>query len=122
MDENDHRTKTFYEDGKARRYALLFSVNGGAFAVLSLAEKAGREPSPSARLIGDLSVWQLSVGLAAFSAVMVYDIFAFGEKMRARDGTLFGPAGQLVLLAIGALLVLGWLLSAGLFAPHAATP
>ena len=66
-----------YEDGKHRRYSLLFAVNGGAFAIAKvLAEK-----NPGA-VLGNLSLHHLSVGMILFTIVLVMDIFMFGEKMR----------------------------------------
>lgn len=66
-----------YEDGKLRRYNLLFAVNGGAFAIVKLfAEKN------AAAVLGHLSLRQLSIGMIVLTIVMVVDIFMFGEKMR----------------------------------------
>ena len=96
-----------YENGKDRRYKLLFAVNGGAFAVAQLlvgtADKGGL-------VLGGLRLWQLAVGMAFFSAVMVLDIYAFGKKMsdKAPRLELFGPIGRFVLGGIGLLLVAGW--------------
>lgn len=102
-----------YEDGKHRRYSLLFSVNGGAFAIAKILA----EPTPEAKLkvMGSLHVWQLSLGMLAFTILMVFDIFAFGEKMRKlqkdSEPKIFQPAGKVVLLSIGALICLGWLVA-----------
>src|SRR6188768_2275780 len=68
-----------YENGKHRRYSLLFAANGGAFAVARL---MGGEIFSSHRVLGRLTLFELSVGMALFTAVMTYDIFIFGEKMR----------------------------------------
>lgn len=99
-----------YETGKHRRYSLLFSVNGGAFAIAKLLAEA---PTGSPVVLGGLTLSHLSVGMILFTAVMVYDIFAFGEKMRAaldRPGRpgVFGPPGKVVLLLLGALIASGW--------------
>lgn len=94
-----------YEDGKHRRYGILFSVNGGAFAIAQLLNK-------KETVLGELSFFQLSLGMVLFTAVMVWDIFAFGQKMR--DSYLpdaFGLQGRIVLLLLGALLVGGWFLA-----------
>jgi hypothetical protein len=106
-----------YESGKHRRYSLLFSVNGGAFAIAKLLNGG---PGSSGLVIGELTLTQLSIGLAAFSAVMVWDIWLFGEKMRLNylKGA-FGHQGKIVLLLIGGLIVSGWLL-AGLPRPAGA--
>ena len=103
-----------YEQGKHRRYNLLFAVNGGAFTVAQLFT----EPKKTGPFIGYLTLWQISLGLALFSIVMVLDIFMFGQNMRKvqdmRDKRpalgLFGWQGKLVLILIGGLLVTGWTL------------
>jgi hypothetical protein len=105
-----------YETGKHRRYTLLFAVNGGAFAVGRL---WAENPDGAAAVLGGLTLPALAVGMAAFTAVMVADIFTFGEKMRralAPDAVsppvieVFGPVGRIVLLLLGSLVVVGWLL------------
>jgi hypothetical protein len=91
-----------YEEGKHRRYTLLFAVNGGAFAI--------------AKVIGEntgcLTLRHLSLGMILFTAVMVWDIFEFGKKMRVYDSDLFKPIGKAVLLIIGFLICAGWFLVA----------
>jgi hypothetical protein len=93
-----------YEDGKHRRYGLLFSVNGGAFAIVQFVLKE------ETRLNGGLSLKELAVGMILFTALMVWDIFKFGENMREfdKDKILFGPVGKTVLLSLGALICAGW--------------
>jgi hypothetical protein len=95
-----------YENGKHRRYSLLFSVNGGAFAVAKLLTG---EPGKPGIVLGDLNLSELSLGMVVFTAVMIWDIFAFGLKMRKNylPGA-FGTQGKLVLLLLGVLLCLGW--------------
>jgi len=100
-----------YEDGKHRRYSLLFAVNGGAFAVAKLVA----QPNVS-NVVGSLTMHQLSIGMVLFTIVMTADIFMFGEKMRKTylpDD--FRWQGKLVLLLIGILISAGWLLAAGCF-------
>ena len=101
--------KELYETGKHRRYSLLFSVNGGAFAVVKLITG---EPGKPGVVLGNLTLTELSLGMVAFTAVMIWDIYAFGEKMRkaflAED---FGRQGKAVLLLLGVLLCVGWLLA-----------
>lgn len=101
-----------YETGKHRRYGLLFSVNGGAFAVAKLLEGGADE---TGRVLGGLTLPWLSVGMALFTAVMVADLYAFGSGMRRElraslGREVFGPVGRAVLVLIGLLLVGGWLL------------
>jgi hypothetical protein len=95
-----------YEEGKHRRYNLLFAVNGGDFAVAKL---FGDPKS----VLGGLTLRELSFGMIAFTVVMVWDIFAFGEKMRtAYLPDQFGWIGKAVLLLVGFLISAGWLLVA----------
>ncbi len=126
---------TTYIDGKMRRYSLLFTVNGGAFAIAKLlGEQQG------GRVLGDLSLQAVAIGAVVFTCLMWLDIFFFGEMMRNqffggnrsggrgiveemkcfwnnekdnRDEPLvFGPQGKFVLGALCTLLILGWSLAA----------
>jgi len=100
-----------YETGKHRRYSLLFSVNGAAFAIAKLLVDPARESV----VLGGLTLSRLSLGMILFTAVMVSDIFMFGSKMRnvlerAGGVGVFGPPGQVVLVLIGFLIAAGWFL------------
>jgi hypothetical protein len=118
-----------YEEGKHRRYNLLFAVNGGAFAVAQLFSDALKQRPDSDKnvleipflglgdltaldipFLGYLSLWQLSLGMTIFTTVMVMDIFMFGENMRKEMSGLFGWQGKLVLFLIGFLIAVGWTL------------
>ena len=98
-----------YEDGKHRRYSLLFSVNGGAFALAQFVAGKGREGA----ILGNLKLTHLCYGMTLFTIVMSIDIFMFGAKMRRlylpND---FGWQGKTVLVLIGALICFGWILAA----------
>jgi hypothetical protein len=96
-----------YEEGKHRRYNLLFAVNGGAFAIAKLLA-VPQDKTGSVLVLGNLTLWQLSLGMALFTTVMVLDIFIFGQNMRKRMRELFGRPGKLVLILIGLLLCAGW--------------
>jgi purine-cytosine permease-like protein len=97
-----------YENGKHRRYSLLFSVNGGAFAIAKLLTVESCKPS---LILGNLTLAELAFGMAAYTAVMAADIYIFGEKMRSSyQSGIFGPAGKVVLILLAGLLCIGWLL------------
>jgi hypothetical protein len=103
-----------YESGKHRRYNLLFSVNGGAFAVAKLFyDPKLLCDGKTAPVLGGLSLGLLSFGMIIFSIVMTLDIFMFGEKMRAvyLPGA-FKWQGKMVLFLICLLLCMGWFLVA----------
>jgi hypothetical protein len=95
-----------YEDGKHRRYGLLFAVNGGAFAVAKLFT------DPTAMtLLGDLTLRQVAIGMIIFTILMTADIFMFGTKMRETYlSDAFTTPGKVVLLLIGFLICAGWFL------------
>jgi hypothetical protein len=98
---------TLYEEGKKRRYNLLFSVNGGAFAIAKLLKDSGTA------VLGDLSLAHLAIGMGMFTILMVWDIYAFGEKMHKQlKEEVFGAEGRAVLILLGILIVLGWFLVA----------
>ena len=113
-----------YEDGKHRRYNLLFAVNGGAFAVAKLFTDpkllCDGNPPP---ILGGLSLGRLSFGMILFTVLMTLDIYMFGHKMRklmlegqTSVSAWLGPfslPGKVVLMAIGALICVGWFLVAG---------
>jgi hypothetical protein len=117
--EFDEKRFKAYEDGKHRRYNLLFAVNGGAFAVAKLLGEKGTA------VAGNLTMSHLAVGMILFTAVMSFDIVTFGLKMREewktsvsdlqnvsiREG-LFALPGWIVLGAIWLLISVGWLLVA----------
>lgn len=93
-----------YENGKHRRYSLLFSVNGGAFAIAKILAGQGN-------VLGGLSLKELSIGMVLFTVVMVWDIFEFGRRSRKEPiPDVFSRAGKAVLLLLGALICIGWLL------------
>ena len=94
-----------YLEGKMKRYTLMFSVNGGAFAIAKLL----REPHPPGGLSMDVLAW----GAVVFTLLMTSDIWLWGAGIREEYGEkLFRPVGQTVLLMIGSLLVSGWVLIA----------
>ena len=98
-----------YIDGKMRRYGLLFSVNGGAFAIAKL-----MADDNTAKLLGRLSVQHLAVGAIIFTIVMVVDIWLFAQMVRREFlGELaFSKLGKSILLLLGTLLITCWVLVA----------
>jgi len=95
-----------YEDGKHRRYNLLFAVNGAAFALA----KFMTERAEGAPLLGHLTLAHVALGMIVFSALMTVDIYMFGDKMSQQLAGVFGGPGRAVLVLIGALLCVAWLL------------
>lgn len=97
-----------YEDGKHRRYIMLFTVNGGAFTVAKLFAGPGADA-----VLGSLQLWQLSLGMILFTTAMTVDIFKFGEKMQGYLGEeVFTKYGKAVLISLGLLIAAGWFLVA----------
>ena len=104
-----------YEDGKHRRYELLFAVNGGAFAIAKL---IGEKSS-----LGGLRLPYLALGMVLFTITMVFDIYKFGQKWHTIGRqlsldpkyTIFGQPGRVVLIVIGILICLGWTLASSIF-------
>ena len=98
-----------YEEGKHRRYSLLFAVNGGAFAIGKLFVENSH--APNCPQLGGLTTTDLAFGGAIFSIVMITDIFAFGWKMKMhpKAADLFELPGMIVLFLSGFLLSTGWL-------------
>ena len=112
-----------YEDGKHRRYGLLFTVNAGAFTIAKVfvekASEAGKDISSvadkdiSSLFLGGLTLKHIALGMIAFTALMVVDIFSFGWGMRQNYvHDRFGLAGMFVLGAIGFVIAAGWYLVA----------
>jgi hypothetical protein len=125
--DNEPYRETFklYEDGKHRRYELLFAVNGGAFAVAKLFSKCN-----AASFVGGLTLREVACGLAAFTVLMFIDIWVFGWRMRrAIEGGatpwnrgVFSAWGMGVLAGLCFLIVAGWLLVAYGPAPDCVVP
>jgi hypothetical protein len=91
-----------YQDGKARRYTLLFSVNGGALAILEFATEVD-----SANLFS-----AMPYGLILFTATMFIDIWAFGSALHAEVEQAFRLIGRFVLTTICGLIIAAWSLMA----------
>jgi hypothetical protein len=92
----------------------MFAVNGGAFAVAKLLTDAD---NLSGDVVGNLHLEHLAAGMALFTTVMGVDIDAFGRRMKKKDAELYGNIGVFVLVAIGSLLVAGWMLAGFAAAP-----
>lgn len=104
-----------YENGKHRRYTLLFAVNGGTLAIAQYL--AGDLKSNTAVTVaGNLTIGRLSFGMVIFSIIMVWDIYAFGSIMHKKNPNLFGLPGRMVLCLIGILISTGWLIAGSVIA------
>ena len=101
----------FYEDGKSRRYNLLFAVNGGVLAIAKLV------PSTGGAFLSELTLRQVAAGMVAFTILMTIDIWVFGTRMREAGGEqrvdackgIFSLWGRGVLAVICAMIALAWL-------------
>ena len=108
-------TFTEYENGKERRYTLLFAVNGGAFALAKflIERTAGEEAemAGAAQSVGMFGLEPIQFGLAmiAFNLAMFADIYSFGWR-----SAFFSEIGQLVLGIISTTLIAAWALASGL--------
>jgi hypothetical protein len=108
-----------YIDGKMRRYNLLFTVNGAAFAIVTFASSAVSEAGGGGirwaeDLPGDLNLPHLASGAIFFTILMFLDIWAFAWGMRQNFGLgLFTPLGRAILVGICTLIICGWALGAG---------
>src|SRR4051794_3119240 len=107
---------SLYEDGKHRRYELLFAVNGGAFAIGKLFADNSAE-----RFLKHLSLNQVAVSMIVFTVMMWIDIAVFGSRMRKEsgdtgrwDGT-FSMSGKILLGVICLLIIGGWIGVLGLW-------
>ncbi|PHV04375.1 hypothetical protein CSQ96_26025 [Janthinobacterium sp. BJB412] len=106
-----------YENGKHRRYGLLLAVNGGAFAIARLL--AG-ESGNSGFVLGNLTLRELAIGMAIFTALMVWDIYVFGDKVfKTYIPKGFQSQGKAVSAVLGALQFTAWLLVGARLAAHA---
>jgi len=107
---------SYYEDGKHRRYSVLFAVNGGAFAVARILSGVDEKSSDvrAVRVLGHLTLPELAWGMILFTLIMVADTYAFGYLVRKNlNPNAFTLIGKLVLLSIGLLICSGWFLVAG---------
>jgi len=99
-----------YEDGKQRRYGLLFAINGGGFAI---AKFIAPDCSGHTTVLGALRLWNLSAVMIVMTVLMVWDIFNFGTQMSEKlHGDVFKKPGRWVLGLLGGLILVGWVLVA----------
>jgi hypothetical protein len=79
-----------YENGKERRYKLLFAINGGAYALVGfLMDKAKAGDNPP------IAVWTfvlIPIALIFYTWVMGLDIHAFGKNMHKLSRCVCGEA------------------------------
>ena len=99
-----------YIEGKMKRYSLMFSVNGGAFAIAKLFDQDNTQ-----RILGGLSLKALAIGAILFTVLVWRDIYLFGDMMKREffGGQLvFQRQGIWILNALCILVIIGWLLAA----------
>ena len=111
MPENDIKLKALgtYIDGKIKRYNLMFAVNGGIFALAKIIT-AHSTDNP----LGHLRLIHLGIGAIAFTFLMWFDIWLWGENMRNGyfdGGEVFLWRGKTILSMLSSLLIAGWLLA-----------
>lgn len=106
---SDWKPFEIYESGKDRRYKLLFTVNGGAYALIGFLVSNGH-----ALDLSPVGIWAfiiIPIALGAYSYMMCDDIDAFAKKMKAYEpDELYGPEGLRHLCFIRWFFV-GWALA-----------
>ena len=103
-----------YEDGKHRRYSLLFAVNGAVAAIAKVGNGAGADQDQALDWVPDHLLFRL--GMIVFTLLMFFNIWIFGQRIREavgddakgrRYGT-FSIVGKIVLGGCCALIIAGW--------------
>ena len=105
LEDADLKAISTYLDGKMKRYNLMFAVNGGTFALAKLF-------SESKYALGKLNLTHLAIGAVAFTFLMWFDIWLWGESIRIghfEGGRVFQAPGKAILSLLAALLILAWL-------------
>jgi fatty acid desaturase len=106
-----------------RRYSLLFTVNGAAFAIVTFASEAisdaaGGSARWSVTLPGELQLTHLAAGAILFTFLMFLDIWAWGWQMRQTVVPhSFTILGRCVLAGMSALIICEWTFGAGWIRP-----
>jgi len=93
----------------------MFAVNGGAFALAKLLTAPATADSSMEKILGKLTPQHLAFGAVAFTFLMWFDIWLWGENMRKGyfDGKeIFLWRGKAILSLLASLLIAGWLLAA----------
>lgn len=111
MENEDDNLKALstYIDGRMKRYSLLFSVNGGAFAIIKFSTTDSDIVSFA---IGAIKLNYLAIGAILFTYLIFIDIWAWGSFMRdhfSLEDSAFTPRGQFILIGLSSLLVYIWL-------------
>ena len=111
MGKNDNELESLktYIDGKMKRYSLLFSVNGGAFAIIKFSSKNGDITNFE---MGTIELHYLAFGAILFTFLIFIDIWAWGSFMRENyhlEKSAFTIKGKLILIGLSSLLVYVWL-------------
>lgn len=120
MEKNNDNLKALntYIDGKMKRYSLLFSVNGGAFAIIRFSTQNGDLTN---FVIGSIRLSFLAIGAIIFTFLIFIDIWAWGSNMRENynlHDSAFTVKGQMILIGLSSLLVYGWIFGGFYFDPN----
>src|SRR3978361_715787 len=105
----DWKIVDLYESGKGRRYQLLFTINGGAYALIGFL--AANAKAFEFSFIGIWAFILIPAALAIYTCLMYRDIDAFATNMKAYDPELYKEHGRLHLKYVCALLTVSWILT-----------
>jgi hypothetical protein len=113
VEKKDWDAYNTYQDGKMKRYTLLFSINGGAYAIVTwVAEHMGAaERISRAASLKPIAV-VVAIAASLFTALMCVDLWLFGRMMKKAgtgvDLVYFGEHGKAVLASIVLILLVAW--------------
>src|SRR4051812_38366310 len=95
-----------YLEGISNRVRLLFTVNGGAFAIARLiVDKSNSSPI----LLGSLRLWHLSLGMAIITILIGLDIWIFADIMKRKflGDIVFHWPGKALIISMSGIIICG---------------